>query len=275
MPRAFSISIQSETVERRPDLPCTAPASLMTWACRASASVSVDLPASGWLMTANVRRRAASRVTSAACRASARSVAGWVSGIVTVLSSLGACAPISRSSPRSRPGTTGYRAPMTSSWVRDLFEGRATPPPAATLLGFELRAFDPEAMTIEVGFTARAEFLNTMGHVQGGMLCAMLDSTLGSAVVATLGDGRVGADDRPAHPVPLPRAARAHHRPRAGHPARSRDRLRGRRAGRQRRAGHRERRGDVGDPIGRLTRAGPASPKESPAGRGSARRAAS
>lgn len=78
---------------------------------------------------------------------------------------------------------------MTSSWVRDLFEGRATPPPAATLLGFELRSFDPEAMSIEIGFTAREEFLNTMGHVQGGMLCAMLDSTLGSVVVATLGEG--------------------------------------------------------------------------------------
>ncbi len=78
---------------------------------------------------------------------------------------------------------------MTSDWVRDLLEGRATPPPAATLLGFRLRAHDATAMTIEVGFTARPEFLNTMGHVQGGMLCAMLDSTLGSVVVASLGDG--------------------------------------------------------------------------------------
>jgi uncharacterized protein (TIGR00369 family) len=78
---------------------------------------------------------------------------------------------------------------MTSSWVRDLFEGRATPPPAATLLGFDLRHVDTEQMTIEVGFTAREEFLNTMGHVQGGMLCAMLDSTLGSVVVATLQEG--------------------------------------------------------------------------------------
>ena len=64
IPRACSISIQSETVFRRPALPCTAPASVITWACRASASVSVDLPASGWLITAKVRRRAASRVTS-------------------------------------------------------------------------------------------------------------------------------------------------------------------------------------------------------------------
>ena len=56
IPRAFSISIQSETVARRPPLPCTAPASLITRACSARASVSVDLPASGWLMTAKVRR---------------------------------------------------------------------------------------------------------------------------------------------------------------------------------------------------------------------------
>ena len=56
MPRAFSIAIQSETVARRSPLPCTAPASVITRACSASASVSVDLPASGWLMTANVRR---------------------------------------------------------------------------------------------------------------------------------------------------------------------------------------------------------------------------
>src|SRR5688572_6671704 len=56
MPRAFSMSIQSDTVARRPPLPCTAPASVMTCACSARASVSVDLPASGWLITANVRR---------------------------------------------------------------------------------------------------------------------------------------------------------------------------------------------------------------------------
>ena len=64
MPRAFSMSIQSDTVPRRPALPCTAPAWPMTRACRARASVSVDLPASGWLMTANVRRRAACATTS-------------------------------------------------------------------------------------------------------------------------------------------------------------------------------------------------------------------
>ena len=60
MPRSFSISIQSDTVALRPALPCTAPASAIMCACSASASVSVDLPASGWAITAKVRRRAAS-----------------------------------------------------------------------------------------------------------------------------------------------------------------------------------------------------------------------
>ena len=64
MPRSFSIDIQSEVTPRRPALPCTAPAVLIAAACNASASVSVDLPASGWLITANVRRRAASSRTA-------------------------------------------------------------------------------------------------------------------------------------------------------------------------------------------------------------------
>ena len=57
MPRSRSMSIQSEVTPLRPPLPWTAPAAEMTSACRASASVSVDLPASGWLITAKVRRR--------------------------------------------------------------------------------------------------------------------------------------------------------------------------------------------------------------------------
>ena len=77
---------------------------------------------------------------------------------------------------------------MSTNWVRELFEGRAAPPPAARMLGFDLVAHDAEAMTIEVGFTAREEFTNLAGHVQGGILCAMLDSALGSVVVATLGE---------------------------------------------------------------------------------------
>jgi uncharacterized protein (TIGR00369 family) len=68
-------------------------------------------------------------------------------------------------------------------------EGRAAPPPAAELLGFRLIAIDPDAGTIEVAFTATEQFLNPAGTIQGGFLAAMLDDTLGPALVATLGDG--------------------------------------------------------------------------------------
>ena len=50
-------------------------------------------------------------------------------------------------------------------------------------------AVDPDAGTIEVAFTATQDFLNPVGVVQGGFLAAMLDDTLGPALVATLSPG--------------------------------------------------------------------------------------
>ncbi len=69
----------------------------------------------------------------------------------------------------------------------DFVAGRADPPPIAALLGFDLVAVDPDAGTIEVGFTATDQFRNPVGDVQGGILGAMLDDTLGPCLVATLG----------------------------------------------------------------------------------------
>ncbi|HET8620998.1 MAG TPA: PaaI family thioesterase [Acidimicrobiales bacterium] len=71
----------------------------------------------------------------------------------------------------------------------DVMEGRAEPPPAAVLLGWELVAVDPAAGTVEMSFAATEQFLNPFGAVQGGLLAAMLDDTLGPALVATLGPG--------------------------------------------------------------------------------------
>jgi acyl-coenzyme A thioesterase PaaI-like protein len=71
----------------------------------------------------------------------------------------------------------------------DVMEGRAEPPPAAVLLGWQLLSVDPDAGTIEVAFTATEQFVNPVGVVQGGFLAAMLDDTLGPALVATLGPG--------------------------------------------------------------------------------------
>jgi uncharacterized protein (TIGR00369 family) len=68
----------------------------------------------------------------------------------------------------------------------DVMEGRKPAPPAAALLGFELVSIQPEQATICVRFQAKPEFANPMGNVQGGFLAAMLDETLGPALVATL-----------------------------------------------------------------------------------------
>ena len=72
----------------------------------------------------------------------------------------------------------------------DAMEGRAPLPPAAVLLGWELVSVDPGAGTIEVAFTASDQFLNPAGVIQGGFVAAMLDDTLGPALVATLGPGQ-------------------------------------------------------------------------------------
>lgn len=68
----------------------------------------------------------------------------------------------------------------------DAVAGRAAPPPVARMLGWELREVDPDAGTVRVGFTAGPEFTNPAGVIQGGILAAMLDDTMGPALVATL-----------------------------------------------------------------------------------------
>ena len=72
-----------------------------------------------------------------------------------------------------------------------IFDGLPMPPVAKTL-GWTLRAVDPEAGTIEVGFTAGEMFVNPTGAVQGGFVAAMLDDTMGPAVFA-MGKGEIFA----------------------------------------------------------------------------------
>ena len=57
-------------------------------------------------------------------------------------------------------------------------------PAASALLGWTLRAIDPTAGTIEIGFTADERFGNPQGFVQGGVIAAMLDDTHGPALFA-------------------------------------------------------------------------------------------
>jgi uncharacterized protein (TIGR00369 family) len=101
----------------------------------------------------------------------------------------------------------------------DAIEGRVAMPPAAVLLGWKLRAIDPEKGTIRVEFEARPEFLNPVGTVQGGILTAMLDDTMGPAAAAHLGGDAFcqtlelkTSFLRPARPGPLFGEGRVVHR---------------------------------------------------------------
>lgn len=62
-------------------------------------------------------------------------------------------------------------------------------PPSAELLGWELISLDPEAREIEVAFEGKPIFANPTGHVQGGILAAMIDDAISPiVVVATKGE---------------------------------------------------------------------------------------
>ena len=57
-----------------------------------------------------------------------------------------------------------------------------TAPPSSKLLGWHLLDARPEEGWIRIGFDGRKEFCNPAGSVQGGILSAMLDETMGPAV---------------------------------------------------------------------------------------------
>ncbi|CAM3203726.1 PaaI family thioesterase [Tsukamurella hominis] len=68
----------------------------------------------------------------------------------------------------------------------DAINGKTPPSPAAALMGWTFRAVDPDEGTLEIGFALDERFTNPVGSIQGGFVAAMLDDTLGPALVATL-----------------------------------------------------------------------------------------
>ena len=56
------------------------------------------------------------------------------------------------------------------------------PPPSSKLLGWHLLDARPAAGWVRIGFDGKAEFCNPAGFVQGGILAAMLDDTMGPAI---------------------------------------------------------------------------------------------
>ena len=76
---------------------------------------------------------------------------------------------------------------MTEAYVTTTVFDRFPKPPCAELLGWTLLDMDESAGTVRVGFTARPEFLNPAGFVQGGFLAAMLDDVMGPAALVMSG----------------------------------------------------------------------------------------
>ena len=63
--------------------------------------------------------------------------------------------------------------------------GEMPPPPCGVLLGWKVLEAVPGSGRIRVQFEATQAFTNPMGNVQGGLLAAMLDDTLGPALATT------------------------------------------------------------------------------------------
>jgi uncharacterized protein (TIGR00369 family) len=59
---------------------------------------------------------------------------------------------------------------------------RLTAPPSSKLLGWHLLDARPAEGWVRIGFVGKPEFCNPAGFVQGGILSAMLDDTMGPAV---------------------------------------------------------------------------------------------
>lgn len=55
-------------------------------------------------------------------------------------------------------------------------------PPSAALLGWHMLDHDSERGWVRIGFQGRPEFRNPAGFIQGGLLAAMLDDTMGPAL---------------------------------------------------------------------------------------------
>jgi uncharacterized protein (TIGR00369 family) len=56
-------------------------------------------------------------------------------------------------------------------------------PPCAKLLGWHMIEADPQQGRVKIGFDGKPDFCNPAGFIQGGLLSAMLDDTMGPAVL--------------------------------------------------------------------------------------------
>ena len=65
----------------------------------------------------------------------------------------------------------------------DALFGKFPRPPCAELLGLQLLDYNSDERWARFAFEGRREFLNPAGFIQGGILSAMLDDTMGPTVL--------------------------------------------------------------------------------------------
>ena len=104
--------------------------------------------------------------------------------------------------------------------LRGVSDGLVETPPAAALLGWKALSLEPGR--VRVRYTARPEFGNPQGAIQGGFLAAMLDDAMGPALFTTLGAEQFAPTIemkvsflRPARPGPLIAEGRVVHKTRS------------------------------------------------------------
>jgi uncharacterized protein (TIGR00369 family) len=68
---------------------------------------------------------------------------------------------------------------MSISTILDRFPT----PPCAILLSLNILEADRENGRVKIAFTAKPEFCNASGNIQGGFLAAMLDDCMGPAIL--------------------------------------------------------------------------------------------
>ena len=68
-------------------------------------------------------------------------------------------------------------------------DGRLPPPRVAATLGMVITKVSAEDGVVEADFEGKPEFTNPVGNVQGGILAAMLDDTMGPALACQLRAG--------------------------------------------------------------------------------------
>src|SRR3990170_6216839 len=104
--------------------------------------------------------------------------------------------------------------------LRAASDGMVETPPAAALLGWEGLTLEPGH--VRVRYTARPEFGNPQGAIQGGFLAAMLDDAMGPALFTLLDADQFAPTIeikvnflRPARPGPIIAEGRVVHRTRS------------------------------------------------------------